>query len=178
MIPAPTKPPPRPTKVSKAMGWTKAMVTASVSRPVAMRAPARRRGFPGARRGGSRLWAPELLLRKLADVMHHVVAAAGDAGERSGGEQAHHGAVGGIFLELASAGVTVQAGLVIEGLVEVDGFHGGAEVLHPDVMEPLELSLQGAELRVVGVAGVTGGIGGHEMVLEVDGGNIASIGDI
>ncbi len=113
-------------------------------------------------------------------IVNGVVATAGDAGQLiSCGLRQHFWifVVGGSFFIFAHAGVAMQALAIVVGGVELDFLRLGnfPQILHQHVVHTTPFRFVVAEEGVVGVAGKAGVIGRHEMVLEVDGGNITFV---
>src|SRR5215813_11798757 len=108
--------------------------------------------------------------------MNHVMAAGRHAGKLVAFDIVQHGAVRCPFLEIACAQVTMETFAVVKGLVKLDRLMRFAEVLSIDMVEPSKLGLYAAGVqRVIGVAGVTGLVGRHTMILVMRRRNVGRV---
>src|SRR5579862_8330254 len=83
-----------------------------------------------------------------------------------------------IVLKRPRSLVAMQAFAIVKRLVEMNGLHRLADVVYPDVVQSIELRGNRAVHRIVGVAGVTGLVGGHAMILKMRGGQVCGIVDV
>jgi hypothetical protein len=65
----------------------------------------------------------------------------------------------------------MRAFAVVIRVVEANGTHRRPEPIDVDVVQTIQLGLDGPEHGVIGVAGVTGLVGGNTVVLEMCGGD-------
>src|SRR5208337_3595950 len=84
----------------------------------------------------------------------------------------------GIRFEVTCAPMTVQAQQVLESAPYMDCAGWRAHILHINTAYPLEFVLQRTIDGVIGVAGVTGGLHWHSVVLKVCGRNVVGIVDV
>lgn len=108
-------------------------------------------------------------------VVHRIVATARNTGELVRSKSAHHRRVDGVFLKGPGTSVAVQALRVLEATRDGDRVRRRADVLHVNASQALELVLERAIDRVVGVAGITGHVRRHSMVLEMLRRNVCGI---
>ena len=82
-------------------------------------------------------------------------------------ERTHNRSVGRIFVKAAHARMAVQALQVAVLAIQMDCFGRCTYILHIKIAKSLELVLQRAVHGVVGVAGITGLVRWHEVVLKM-----------
>ena len=71
--------------------------------------------------------------------------------------------------------MAVQAFPVVIRFIETNGVMGLAEILNVDVVQPIQLSPESTEHRIVGVTGVAGLVGRDAMVLKMRGGEVGRV---
>ena len=70
------------------------------------------------------------------------------------------------------SGVAVQAFSVVIGVVKVNGRHRSSEPIDVDVVQAIQVGVDGAEHGVIGVAGVTDFVDRNTVILEMSGRNV------
>jgi len=75
------------------------------------------------------------------------------------------------------AQMAVQAFPVVIRFIETNGVVGLAEILHIDVVQPIQLGAEPAKHRIVRVAGVASLIGRYAVILKVRGGEVSGVID-
>ena len=93
-------------------------------------------------------------------------------------ERTHNRGHNGIVAKSAGARVAVQALQVAVPAAYMKDFGRGTDILHVNVLQAPELVLQRPVGGVVGVAGITGFVRRHEVILKVLRGDIARIRDV
>jgi len=117
----------------------------------------------------------------MGDAMDARMAAAHQAGELAGLDGRHYGgidAVHGAFHEGACAVMAMQAFTVVIGIVELDGFRNGSNVLDVNVTEAAKLRENRSIHNVVGMAGVASLFARDARILEMCSRHIPRIVDI
>ncbi len=112
--------------------------------------------------------------------MYNIVAAAGKTGEFvsfDGWKQIRIRDVDRTLFEGSGAQMAVQAFPVVIRFIETNGVVGLAEILHIDVVQPIQFGAEPAKHRIVRVAGVASLIGRYAVILKVRGGEVIGVID-
>ena len=88
---------------------------------------------------------------------------------------AHHCRVRGTVFKGPRPGVAVQAFPVVVRVVESNRMHGCPEPIDVDMVQAIQLGVNRPEHGVIGMAGVTGLVGGNTVILEMCGRNVGGI---
>ena len=115
--------------------------------------------------------------------MHDLMAAARKAGDFVGFDVREKRGISGMhsaFFEGTRSGVAVKTLAIVVRLVELDISGPGrmTEVIHVDVTEAADFRLNGAEHCVVGMAGITGFVGGNTVIQVVGGGKVKGVAHV
>jgi hypothetical protein len=112
---------------------------------------------------------------EILDVMHRIVASAGQTRCLIALEGIKNGHVNGVALEGARAEVAMKALAIVVRRIELDRIRDRADVLDINVAQAAELGPHAAIENVIGMAGVAGFIGGNAVVLKVGGGDMVRV---
>ena len=83
-----------------------------------------------------------------------------------------HCHVRGTFFKGPGPGMAVQAFPVVIRVVKLNRMHRRPKPVDVDVVQAIQLGLDGPEHGVIGMAGVTGLVGGNTVILEMSRGNV------
>jgi hypothetical protein len=106
-------------------------------------------------------------------VVYYVMAAAGETRDfvsLHGRQQIRVRRVDGPVFKGSGAQVAVQTLAIVIGFVETNGIVGLTEILHVNVVQPVEFGPESPEHRVIGVTRIAGLIGRDAVILKVGGG--------
>lgn len=130
--------------------------------------------------GMSLFFLPESRILQVVNVVNDIVAIAGHAGHLIGFDPCHHIwrlVVMRFLFECSRGEMAVEALTIIVWRIEIDlvGLRNHSEIFDINVMQASKFCMKGTEQSVVRMAGVTGVVSGHEVVLKVAGGNEGGI---